>query len=173
MEPIWKGEAKDRNWHIVKLIWTVEKCNPFDKSISSCAILRTNYKVHETRSEISITRQTTELIHKWTNILHNKTASIYEGGEGAASSEWWSVACNSSHPAHWQEHYEDGEWWALHKPLILYGAMLSGKRLSLTPIALTTQLIWVGALTARGNADQNRLLEYHVGGSAIKIILRL
>lgn len=57
----------------------VEKCNPFDKNVLSSAILRTNYKVHETHSEISITRQTTELIHKWTNILHNKTASIYGG----------------------------------------------------------------------------------------------
>lgn len=44
---------------------------------------------------------------------------------------------------------------------------------SLTPIALTTRLIWVGALTAGDNTDQNRLPEYDVGGSAIKVILSL
>lgn len=102
-------------------------CNSSDKSIVCSAEQSTNYRGHVTPFAISIKSQTTQLVHRYTtDIMHNKTARIYVA---IAFCEWWSTACNSSHPVHWQKHYEDGEWWALHKPLILYGAMLSGKRL--------------------------------------------
>lgn len=54
----------------------------------SFAVLRTNYKAHETHAEISIT---TELIHKRTNILHNKTASIYGGPLHLMNDDLWHV----------------------------------------------------------------------------------
>lgn len=56
-----------------------ESDNQFNKGFLSSQILRTNYVAHETHSEISIMRQATVLMHIWTNILKNKTASIYGG----------------------------------------------------------------------------------------------
>lgn len=68
-----------------------ESDNQFNKGFLSSRILRTNYVAHETHSEISIMRQATVLMHIWTNILNNKTASIYGGALHLVNDDLWDV----------------------------------------------------------------------------------
>lgn len=73
------GLKRCQRWNSDGLANIFESDNQFNKGFLSFRILRTNCVAHETHSEISIMRQSTVLMHIWTNILNNKTASIYGG----------------------------------------------------------------------------------------------
>lgn len=163
-----------------KMIWkrvisllkmkNIELCNSSDKSTVCSAKLSANYRGHVTQFVISIKSQTTQPVHRYTVP---------------------QISCIIKLPGFmWQLHLVNDDLWRVIVPirytdrnimrmesdelfisLWYYMEPCWVEKDSLTPILLATQLIWVGAVTTGDNTDQNRLPEYYVGGSAIKMIL--